>query len=60
MVICFFNLQHTLVLKVQPEQHISNIFIYLDVSDQSVYIRSEEYLLKEQNYNLPTCSADMR
>ena len=36
-----FNLQHASVLKAQPRQHISNIYIYLYVSDQSVYTGSE-------------------
>ena len=36
-----FNLQHTSVLKAQTRQHISNIYIYLYVSDQSMYIGSE-------------------
>ena len=37
MEIWLFNLQHTSVLKAQPQQRISNIYIYLHVSDQSVY-----------------------
>ena len=45
MEIWLFNLQHTSVLKapatVEPRQHISNIYIYLYVSDQSVIIGSE-------------------
>ena len=35
------KLQHLSVLKAQPGQHISNIYIYLYVSDQSVYTGSE-------------------
>ena len=34
-------LQHTSVLKAQPRQDISNIYIYLYVSDQSVYTGSK-------------------
>ena len=37
-----FNLQRTSVLKAQPQQRISNRYIYLYVSDQSVYTGSEE------------------
>ena len=36
-----FNLQHASVLKAHPRQHISNIYIYLYVSYQSVYIGSK-------------------
>ena len=36
MEIWLFNLQHTSVLKAQPQQRISNIYIYLYVSDQFV------------------------
>ena len=31
------NLKHSSVLKAQPRQRISNIYIYLYVSDQSGY-----------------------
>ena len=41
MEIWLFNLQHTSVLKAQPRQRISNIYICLYVSDQSGYTRSE-------------------
>ena len=41
-----FNLQHTSVLKAQPRQRISNIYIYLYVSYQSVYIGSELEMTK--------------
>ena len=32
--ISVFKLQHSSVLKAQPQQHISNIYIYQYVSDQ--------------------------
>ena len=35
------NLQHKSVLKAQPQQRISNIYIYLYASDQSMYIGSD-------------------
>ena len=38
MEIGLFNLQHMSVLKAQPQQRISNIYIYLYVSYQSMYI----------------------
>ena len=34
-------IQHMSVSKAQPRQYISNIYIYLYVSDQSVYIGCE-------------------
>ena len=68
MEIWLFNLQHTSVLKAQPQQRISNIYIYLHVSDQSVYtgsktkvcdragiemfVRESLYLFLFQNINL--------
>ena len=60
MEIGVFNLQHSSVLKAQPEQRISNIYIYLYVSYQSVYTGSEIvrtsgalsiYTCRARNYN---------
>ena len=42
MEIWLFKLQHTQFLEAQPRQHISNIYIYLYVSDQSVYTGPEK------------------
>ena len=41
MEIWLFKLQQTSVLKAHLRQRISNIYIYLYVSDQSVYTGSE-------------------
>ena len=41
IILCLFDLQNTPVFKAQPRQRISNKYIYLYVSDQSVYIGSE-------------------
>ena len=41
------------VLKAQPRQHISNIYIYLYVSDPTVYAGSENiivYWVSEHNF----------
>ena len=54
MEIWLFNLQHTSGLKALPRQRISNIFIYLYVSYQSVYTGSEQEQTKYWSYVLNT------
>ena len=44
MEIWLFNLHHTSLLKSQPRQLVSNIYIYLYVSDQSGYAGSQVLL----------------
>ena len=52
MEIWLFNLQHVSVLKAQPWQHISYIYIYLYVSYQSVYTGSKLELKTDNNFLL--------
>ena len=45
MEIGLFKLQHSSVLKAQPRQHISNMYIYLYLSYQSAYTGSKVHTM---------------